>query len=100
MPHLLKLSLSQTALLTRLQRIKAWLREHRKEQAVEYAVFDHVLTLWLMGWVGALPCLILALWWLLPLCVLAAHAPRMYLTARLRWHAQGHLRCDWAHLLN
>ncbi len=85
--------------LARLQRIKTWLKAHQHSHRVEYEAFDAVLTIWLMGLVGALPAIVLQEWWLLPLCYLAAFAPSMYIARRLRQHTQGKLRCDWAHLL-
>jgi hypothetical protein len=88
------------AQLRELARIKAWLRTHRHEQPVEYQTMDAVLTLWVLGWVGALPALVLGAWWLLPLCAMCARTPHAYVRARLRWHALGRLRCDWASLAN
>ena len=41
--------------LTELQRIKKWHVAHRGEHPLEYHLWDTVLTLWLMGWVGWLP---------------------------------------------
>jgi hypothetical protein len=38
--------------LTELQRIKKWHVAHRGEHPLEYHLWDTVLTLWLMGWVG------------------------------------------------
>jgi hypothetical protein len=85
--------------LARLQRIKTWMKAHKKSHRVEYEAFDTVLTVWLMGLVGALPVIVLQKWWILPICSMAAFAPSMYIARRLKQHAQGKLRCDWAHVL-
>lgn len=79
----------------RLQRIKMWMRAHEQDQRLEYEAFDAVLTLWLIGWVGLVPSVILQLWWLLPLCLLAVKAPSFYVNWRISAHAKGKLRCDW-----
>jgi hypothetical protein len=85
--------------LARLQRIKNWMKAHQQSHRVEYEAFDTVLTIWLMGLVGALPVIVLQEWWILPICSIATFAPSMYISRRLRQHAQGKLRCDWAHLV-
>ena len=41
--------------LDELQRIKQWHVDHRSDHPVEYHLWDAMLTLWLMGWVGWLP---------------------------------------------
>jgi hypothetical protein len=85
--------------LQRLQRIKVWMRAHGQSNHLEYEAFDVVLTLWLMGWVGMLPALVLQQWWALALCWLAALSPKLYLRWRQHMHARGKLRCDWQHLV-
>jgi hypothetical protein len=85
--------------LQRLQRIKVWMRAHEQSNHFEYEAFDAVLTLWLMGLVGVLPAIVLQQWWALPLCWLAAQSPKLYLSWRLRLHAQDTLRCDWLNLI-
>lgn len=86
--------------LADLQRIKRWLVAHRARQPLEYHVFDAVLTLWMLGWIGWLPALLLDLaLWCWPLCLLAVHAPALYVRWRRRLQAAGRLRCDWLALL-
>ncbi len=41
--------------LNELQRIKQWHVHHRQDHPLEYHLWDAMLTLWLMGWVGWLP---------------------------------------------
>ena len=81
--------------LDQLQRIKQWHVAHRHERPLEYHLWDAVLTLWLMGWVGWLPTLAFAVWWAAPLCLVGTVAPTLYVGWCLRAHSRQRLRCDW-----
>lgn len=81
--------------LAQLQRIKRWQVAHRRGHPLEFQTFDAMLTLWVMGWVGVLPSLVLKPWLLLPLCALAVYAPALYVAWRASMHAHSRLRCDW-----
>ena len=81
--------------LTDLQRIKQWHVAHRTEHPLEYQLWDAVLTLWVMGWVGWLPAFALDALWTLPLCLLAMQAPCLYVSLRAHAHRAQRLRCDW-----
>ena len=81
--------------LTELQRIKQWHVSHRGEHPLEYHVWDGMLTLWVMGWVGLLPAFAFEQLWAMPLCMLAMAAPGLYATWRIKAHRQHRLRCDW-----
>jgi len=81
--------------LDELQRIKQWHVDHRGSHPVEYHLWDAVLTVWLMGWVGWLPAVAFEQLWTLPLCLLAASAPTLYVHWRLKAHRLQRLRCDW-----
>lgn len=49
--------------LAEMQRIKQWHVAHRDDHPLEYQLWDLLLCLWLMGWVGWLPAFALdALW--------------------------------------
>jgi hypothetical protein len=78
-----------------LQRIKKWHVAHRQDHPVEYQIWDAMLTLWVMGWVGWLPAFAFDALWSAPLCVLAMAAPSLYVAWRLKAHRAGRLRCDW-----
>jgi hypothetical protein len=80
-----------------LQRIRKWHVAHRHTHPVEGYMWDVVLTLWVMGWVGWLPTCMFELIWCLPLCVFAVFTPGLYVTWRLRAHRQRKLRCDWSY---
>ncbi|HEY0200310.1 MAG TPA: hypothetical protein VGC24_01310 [Burkholderiaceae bacterium] len=80
--------------LSELQRIRYWHARHKKVQPLENQVFDAVLTLWLMGWVGWLAVAVLGPM-LVPLCLLGMAAPALYVQWRLHAQQHGALRCDW-----
>jgi len=80
--------------LSELQRIKKWHVLHRADHPLEYHLFDVVLAIWLMGWVGTLPAVLFQVW-VIPLCVLATLMPRFYVGWRVRAHESRRLRCDW-----
>lgn len=81
--------------LDELQRIKQWHVAHRQDHPLEYHLWDAMLTLWLMGWVGWLPAFAFDQLWSAPLCLLAMAAPNLYVAWRSRAHRARRLRCDW-----
>lgn len=81
--------------LNQLRSLKRWHVAHRHDHPLEYQAFDAVLTLWLLGWVGVAPVLLLDLEVLLPLCLLGFLAPELYRWLRLWLHRRARLRCDW-----
>lgn len=81
--------------LAELQRIKQWHVANRGTHPLEYHLWDMMLTLWLMGWMGWLPAYALAELWSVPLCVLAMFAPSLYVAWRVKAHRAHKLRCDW-----
>jgi hypothetical protein len=78
-----------------LQRIKKWHVAHRTDHPVEYHLWDAMLTLWVMGWVGWLPAYVFDALWTIPLCALGMAAPGAYVAWRLKAHRERRLRCDW-----
>ncbi len=81
--------------IAELQRIKQWHVAHRQEHPLEYQLWDAMLTLWVMGWVGWLPAYAFELFWVIPLCALATAAPDIYVAWRAKAHRARKLRCDW-----
>ena len=62
--HQLSLSLNE------LQRIKQLARGRTgRTTRMEYHLWDGMLTLWVLGWVGWLPAMVMDALWALPLCV-------------------------------
>ena len=91
----MKQTLIQSIPLTDLHAIKKWHVAHKSEHPLEYELWDAVLTVWLMGWIGWLPVYVLEAWWAIPLCAAGMVTPRLYVTWRQQAHAQCRLRCDW-----
>lgn len=85
--------------LVQMQRIKNW---HASEHAVhptEHRVWEAVMTLWVLAWMGWLPAYTFDAAWAYPLCLLGVLAPRLYIALRTHAHHSGRLRCDWLKLL-
>ena len=78
-----------------LQRIKKWHVAHRTDHPLEYQVWDAMLTLWVMGWVGWLPAYAFDVPLAYPLCAAGVWLPQLYVAWRAREHRAGRLRCDW-----
>jgi hypothetical protein len=83
--------------IAELQRIKQWHVAHRGDHPLEYQLWDAMLTLWVMGWVGWLPAYAFGKFWTMPLCAFAIAAPSMYVAWRTKAHRARKLRCDWLH---
>ena len=83
--------------LNELQRIKQWHVQHRGEHPLEYHLWDGMLTLWVMGWVGWVPAWAFDQLWSTPLCAAAMFAPTLYVAWRAKAHRAQRLRCDWIH---
>lgn len=81
--------------LQQVSQVKRWLRLHGRAHRVETQAWDLILTLWLLGWVGLPPSLLLHEWQLLPGCLLGFLTPSLYAHLRLQLHRRGRLRCDW-----
>jgi hypothetical protein len=94
-----KPKLGQLLTLAQLQRVKLWHAAHEREGTLEYRIWQLVLTVWLMGWMGWLPAFVFDANWAYPLCVAGMLLPQAYICARARAQSAGLLRCDWLHLL-
>lgn len=81
--------------LAQLQRIKRWHEAQHGAHPLEYQVWEAVLTLWIMGWMGWFPAFAFEAPWAYPLCALGMFMPRLYVQWRARAHAAKRLRCDW-----
>ena len=81
--------------LNELHRIKQWHVAHRADHPLEYQLWDVVLTMWLMGWVGLLPAWAFEVPMALPLCFAATFTPRLYVGWRRKAHRACKLRCEW-----
>jgi len=86
--------------LAQLQRIKHWREARHASNPMERRMWETVLTLWMMGWVGWLPAFEAEAYWAFPLCLLGIFSPPLYVHWRGKAHAAQRLRFDWLHLLD
>lgn len=85
--------------LQQMTQLKRWHVAHKQQAPVEYHTWDAVLTVWLMGWMGVPPALLLWQPYGVLLCVAAFFVPDAYAWLRGKEHRRGRLRCDWLPLL-
>ncbi|MEY8875023.1 MAG: hypothetical protein AB9M60_00825 [Leptothrix sp. (in: b-proteobacteria)] len=81
--------------LRQLHVFKQWHLSHHHRHALELAICDAVLALWLTGWVLLPLMTLLGEWPWLPGSLLLTLVPAGYLGLRHRLHRAGRLRCDW-----
>jgi hypothetical protein len=78
-----------------LSAVKRWHVRHRQRRPMELHAWDAVLTLWLLGWMGIAPALLLGQPLAALLCIALLFTPGAYVRLRRRLHRRGRLRCDW-----
>ena len=81
--------------LDQFQELKVWHLRQGRRHPVEKFIWDLVLTVWLMGWVGAPAALLLQIGWALAACLSVLFLPGLYVTTRRWLHNTRRLRCDW-----
>jgi hypothetical protein len=74
--------------------LKVWHGQHGRHP-VEKIVWDAVLTVWLIGWVGSPTAFMLHLGWAEAGCLSVLFLPGLYVTLRRALHRAHLLRCDW-----
>ena len=85
--------------LRQMSSLKRWQVAHRAHSPLEYHTWDAMLTLWLIGWMGVAPALLLHWTWALGACAALYFAPPAYVRLRAHLHALGRVRCDWLGVL-
>ena len=80
--------------LAQFHALKLW-HTHHGGHPLEKSAWDTVLTLWMAGWMGLPPALLLDAGWAQLACLAALFLPRSYVTWRAWLHRRGRLRCDW-----
>ncbi len=85
--------------LTQLSALKRWHVAHRRDRPVESHCCAALIFVWMLGWAGLAPLIVLGEVQLLPLDLLACLAPTLYALLRRRLHRRGRLRCDWIEIL-
>ncbi|WP_372528618.1 hypothetical protein [Piscinibacter sp.] len=81
--------------LQQFHALKLWHTRHGRNHVVERTIWELVLTLWLVGWVGAAVSTVLAIVWAQLACLVLLFLPQIYVAWRTRLHRHGQLRCDW-----
>lgn len=81
--------------LDQFQDLRQWHLRHRGDHPLEGHIWTLVVTLWMVGWVGA-PTAWLLQWDATALATaLFVFAPGTYVALRGLLHRRGKLRCDW-----
>ena len=81
--------------LQQFEALKVWHLRQGLRHPVEKCVWDAVLTLWLLGWVGTPAAFMLQLDWAVILGLGLLFLPGLYVAARRWLHRKHRLRCDW-----
>jgi hypothetical protein len=85
--------------LAQFQDLRTWHLRHWREQPVEKHLWDGVVMLWLMGWVGGPVALVLQHPEALPASFALLCLPNGYVALRRRLHRRRRVRCDWLTML-
>lgn len=81
--------------LDQFHHLKQWHSRHWRDHPMERQVWDVVLTLWIVGWVGGAASVVLAMPWAAVTCFALLFLPSVYTGLRARLHSARRLRCDW-----
>ena len=81
--------------LQQLDELRRWHLRQGRRHPVEKALWDAVLTAWLVGCVGLPAAFLLDNGWAEAACLPLLFLPGLYVEARRRLHNQRRLRCDW-----
>lgn len=80
--------------LQQLNALKNWHRQHGRHP-VEKNVWDAVLTVWLIGWIGAPTAFLIDSGWAEFGCLSVLFLPSGYVALRRHLHRLHKVRCDW-----
>ena len=80
--------------LQQFHSLKIWHRRHGFHP-VEKNTWDAVLTVWMMGWVGAPAGFLVDSAWAEAACLSVLFLPGLYVALRRSLHRSHRLRCDW-----
>ena len=81
--------------LHQFHELKEWHATQGSRHPVERSLWDVVLTIWVMGWVGGPVALLLYRPWAELVCLGVLFLPGMYVALRRELHRRRRLRCDW-----
>jgi len=86
--------------LAQFQRLKHWREARHHTHPFERRMWETVLTMWMMGWIGWLPALASDAPWAYPLCLFGIFSPQIYVVLRIKAHQAQRLKCEWLDLLD
>jgi hypothetical protein len=81
--------------LHQFEELKIWHLRQGRRHPIEKNLWDAVLTVWLLGCVGAPAAFLLHSGWAEIACLSVLFLPGMYVALRRRLHNKRWLRCDW-----
>ena len=81
--------------LHQFQELKLWHQRQGHRHSIERALWDTVLTLWMLGWIGIPTTFLLHSGWAEAACFGVLFLPNLYVAVRRRLHNKRRLRCDW-----
>jgi len=86
--------------LDELHALKLWHERHEHHSPLEAAIWNALVTMCVMGWVGAPIAWLLGRKLFILVGVLATFLPGRYVALRVALHRSGRLRCDWVAALH
>jgi hypothetical protein len=81
--------------LHQFEELKVWHLRQGRRHPIEKNLWDAVLTIWLLGCVGAPAAFLLHAGWAEVACLSVLFLPGLYVTLRRWLHNKRLLRCDW-----
>ncbi len=81
--------------LHQFEELKVWHLRQGRRHPVEKNLWGAVLTVWLIGCVGAPAAFLLHAGWAEVACLSVLFLPGLYVALRRRLHNKRWLRCDW-----
>ena len=81
--------------LQQFHALKVWHLRQAKRHPIEKAIWDGVLTFWVIGWVGSPTAFMLHVGWAVVACLALWFLPGAYVALRRWLHNKRRLRCDW-----
>ena len=81
--------------LQQFQELRVWHLRQGHRHPIEKNLWDAVLTVWLLGWVGAPTAFLLHAGWAEVACLSVLFLPGGYVGMRRWLHNKHRLRCDW-----
>jgi uncharacterized BrkB/YihY/UPF0761 family membrane protein len=81
--------------LHQFEELKVWHLRQGRRHPIERTLWDLVLTVWMLGCVGALAAVLVGDGWVAVASLGALFLPGLYVGLRRWLHNKRRLRCDW-----